>query len=313
MVLDKQPDADLVGLLPVLPDWVQLEVLEHAHHLEEIVMDEGEALALRVGGAERYVYSETLVSRVDIAQVRSNVDGFKDNGRAGISGLLHRVSVKRDDLKRDIGLTIRYATHVYGVAEPLRPTLEADGSVLLIGAPGSGKTTLMRGIIAIKAEKNQKQTCVCDSAGELGGHGTVAHPCLGKARRFHVTQPSDQPFILTQIIQNHSPIDIILDEMGYAKDVAIAEKAARSGTNVIGSVHGRTIEDVLENPVLYPLLGYPDKRTKTRAARPVFKAAVEVVRKGVYVLYPDLAEVVDQLLLGERPEGTPLGLPVEVL
>ena len=299
-------DLDLKPLLGALPPWIQKVVRSHAHHLEEIVMDEDEELSLRVGGSERYLYVPQCVTREDINKVEYKVQGFKDNDRAGFERTLHRVSAKRDERKRLIGLTIRYAKHVYGVAEPLRPYLGADGSMLLIGAPGSGKTTFLRDFVRIKAETNHKQTCVCDSAGEIGGHGKLAHPCIGRARRFHVAQPSDQPRILTNIIQNHSPVDVFLDEMGYSEDVAIAEKAARSGTNVVATVHGRSVHDVLENPTLYPLLGYPDRRSGARLARPTFQMALEVRGKGDYVLYTDLAGAVDALLEGRTPQGVAL-------
>ena len=298
---------DLSVLLLALPPWIQNEVKAHKDVLEEIVMDEDEPLHLRVTSPEKYVYTEQIVTRQDIDKVSYKVGGFKDNGRAGFSGLLHRVSDKRDSQKRLIGLTIRYANHVYGVAEPLRPYLERGVSMLLIGAPGSGKTTLERDMVRISAERYHKQVCVCDSAGEIGGHGKVAHPAIGKARRFHVPQPSDQTRILMGIIQNHSPEEIYLDELGYEDDVAITERAARSGTAVKATVHGRSIHDVLENPTLYPLLGYPDRHLGKRAARPTFEMALEVRGKGEYVLFTDLAEAVDALLRGEDPEGVPLG------
>ena len=223
------------------------------------------------------------------------------------------MSDKRDNQKRLIGLTIRFAKHVYGVAEPLRAHLEKGVSMLLIGAPGSGKTTLERDMVRISAERYHKQVCVCDSAGELGGHGKVAHAAIGKARRFHVPQPSDQTRILMGIIQNHSPEEIYLDELGYEDDVAITERAARSGISIKATVHGESIHDVLENPTLYPLLGYPDRRLGTRAARPVFDMALEVRGKGDYVLFEDLAEAVDALLRGEDPQGVGLAKPTENL
>lgn len=296
---------ELNVLLRALPGKVQKFVRQYAPVLEEIVMDEDEPLHLRVDTPERYVYGE-VVTREDIDYVAAKLGSFSESGRNGFNKLLHRASDKRDARKRLVGITIRYARHVYGVAEPLRPYLETGESMLLIGAPGSGKTTLLRDMIRITAETFHKQTCVCDSAGEIGGHGKVAHPAIGRARRFHVPQPSDQKRVLTSIIQNASPEEIYTDELGYKEEVAIVERAARSGTTVRATVHGRTIHDVLENPVLYPLLGYPDRKRGKRAARPVFQMALEVRGKGDYVVYPDLAEAVDALLRGETPQGIEL-------
>ena len=296
---------ELKVLLRALPGRIQKLVKQYAPVLEEIVMDEDEPLHLRVSTPGRYVYGE-LVSRDDVENVAAKLGSFSESGRTGFNKLLHRASDKRDGRKRLIGITIRYGRHIYGVAEPLRPYLETGESMLLIGAPGSGKTTLVRDMIRITAETYHKQTCVCDSAGEIGGHGKLAHPAIGQARRFHVPQPSDQKRILVGIIQNASPEEVYTDELGYEGEVAIVERAARSGTTVRATVHGRTIHDVLENPVLYPLLGYPDRKLGKRAARPVFRMALEVRGKGDYVVYPDLAGAVDTLLRGETPRGIEL-------
>ena len=159
-------------------------------------------------------------------------------------------------------------------------------------------------MVRLRAEVNRKQTCVCDTSGEIGGHGRQAHPCIGQARRFHVPNPSMQARVLMQIIQNHTPKDIFVDEMGYYEDVEIAERAARSGVKVVGTVHGEVLDNVLENPILAPLLGYPDKETGRRRFRPTFQMALEVVDKGTYRVFPDLAAAVDARLIGEKPPST---------
>jgi stage III sporulation protein AA len=295
------------ALLRIFPAWIQVILEPFETTLEEVVLDVEDPLHLRVNALPKYHKFERDISDRDLQDVARRVGGFKDNGRAGIKGTLHRVSEKRDDYDMLVGLTIRRGQHVDGVAETVAPHLLENGSVIVIGSPGKGKSTLLRDLVRIRAEVNEKQTCVVDTSGEIGGHSRRAHRCIGKARRFHVTNAREQARILTRCIQNHSPKDIIIDEIGYNEDVEIAERAARSGTSVIATVHGEDVLDLMENPMLFPLLGYPDKVNKRRLARPTFKMALEVVGKGKYLLFDDLAKAVDAMLMGETPQGIRLG------
>lgn len=296
---------ELELLLQKLPARIQDAVRPHAEGLEEVLMDLGSQLCVRVG--DTIHYKDHVVTEDDIDYLQSRVTGLKSNGRGSIPGTLHRVSRKADDLERAIGFTLRFGRHVFGVAEPLRSYLDSIGSMMVVGGPGVGKSTLLRDMVRISAEKYGPRVCVADSALEIGGAGQIAHPCIGRARRFHVPSPSMQEKILVEIITNHSPKGLYVDEMGYAKDVAVVEKAARSGIWVVGSVHGENLSDVLENPMLFPLIGSPDRAKGKRLTRPVFKTAVEVVAKGKYIFYSDLAQTVDELLADIKPEGVKLG------
>jgi stage III sporulation protein SpoIIIAA len=295
------------ALLRIFPAWIQETLEPFESTLEEVVLDSEEPLHFRVNEAKKYHATERVVTNHDLTTVARHVGGFKDNGRTGIKGTLHRVSEKRDDYDMLVGLTIRKGKHVSGVAEVIAPYFARQGSMIVIGSPGKGKSTLLRDLVRIRGDINQKQTCVIDTSGEIGGHSRRAHWCIGNARRFHVTNASEQARILTRVIQNHSPVDIIVDEIGYNEDVLIVERAARSGTRVVATVHGETILDIMENPMLDPLLGYPNKLEKRRLARPTFRMALEVVDKGKYLLFDDLGKAVDVMLLGGTPEGIRLG------
>lgn len=81
-----------------------------------------------------------------------------------------------------------------------------QASILLVGEPGVGKTTLLRDI-AYQLSTTfgmGRYVCVIDSNGEITGEGEEPHPSVGKARRFLVGD-RDQAKVMRAVVMNHSP------------------------------------------------------------------------------------------------------------
>jgi stage III sporulation protein SpoIIIAA len=290
----------LEKLLSYFPAWIREIVQEDVEGTEEIAMDLGRPLVVRRRGEQR-LYRD--VSQGDIEYFYSKVGSFRSNGRAGIPGTLHRISVIRDGDDLAIGFTIRFGRAIPGIARPLKEWISGRESTLIIGPPGVGKTTLLRGIVEEKAKTLMARLVIVDTSNEIAGDGAVPHPIIGSARRMMVGDPRKQASIILQAITNHSPETIVVDEIGYHGDVEVLETARRRGVDVVATVHGEDFRDVLENPVLKPLLGYPDLEHGKRLTRPVFRVGIAVLAKGVYKVYPDFQTAVDQALQKEDPEG----------
>ncbi|HLN14781.1 MAG TPA: hypothetical protein VK587_16415, partial [bacterium] len=132
-------------LLAVLPPETRRQIEEQSDldGLLEVVLDLGREPEARFSG--RVVrLSDRFVTREDMLHVTSRVGTFGKDNRAGIERTLHRISAIRNRAGDVIGLTLRVGRAVFGTVDIVRDVIEAGQSVLLLGRPGVGKTTLLR-------------------------------------------------------------------------------------------------------------------------------------------------------------------------
>ncbi len=144
---------DLDVLLAVLPERVRerLEALEQNSDLLEVVLDLGRKPEARFPNREEFL-GDTEVSLDDIQKVISRIGDFGGDNRAGIERTLHRISAIRNRKGQVIGLTCRVGRAVYGTIDIIKDIVLSDKSILLLGRPGVGKTTLLREAARVRGE-----------------------------------------------------------------------------------------------------------------------------------------------------------------
>lgn len=303
---------DLDELLDVLPPRIRELVCQQAdfNELLEIVMDLGRLPEVRFLCRELVLGSEEIRA-ADIDYVLSRVGQFSGDNRAGIERTLHRISAIRNRNGRIIGLTCRVGRAVFGTVNMIQNLVESNRSVLLLGRPGVGKTTMLREIARVLADDLKKRVIVIDTSNEIAGDGDIPHPAIGHARRMQVATPAMQHAVMIEAVENHMPEVIIIDEIGTELEAQAARTIAERGVQLVGTAHGNTLENLIMNPTLSDLIGgiqtvtlgdeeakrrHTQKSILERKAPPTFDIVVEILDYHKVIVHPDVVDAVDAAL-----------------
>jgi stage III sporulation protein SpoIIIAA len=303
---------DLQVLLEVLPGSISKAVTDvnNSDNLLEIILDLGRNPTARFVDKE-IPLTDSEITHVDIDYVVQRISEFDGDNRAGLERTLHRISAIRNRRSHIVGLTCRVGRAVYGTIDIIQDLVESGKSLLILGKPGIGKTTMLREAARTLAEN--KRVVIVDTSNEIGGDGDVPHPAVGKARRMQVSKPSLQHEVMIEAVENHNPEVIVIDEIGRELEAAAARTIAERGVQLIGTAHGRSLENLLLNPTLSDLIGGIESVTlsdeearrrgtqKTvleRRAPPTFDMLVEIQERDRLAIYQDVSEAVDSLVRG---------------
>lgn len=305
-------DKDLDKLLAILPIFIKNRVSSHPQKekIIEIILDLGRRPEARFPNGPEYL-SQKIISWQDIDYITKKISKFSDENRAGIELTLHRISCIRNRQFLITGLTCRIGRAVFGSICLARDLLESGQSILVLGKPGIGKTTIIREMSRVLSDEMNKRVIIIDTSNEIAGDSDIPHSAIGKARRMQVSQTNLQHHIMMEAVENHMPQVIIIDEIGTELEALAARTIAEKGVQLIGTTHGNCLENLIKNPSLVDLIGgiqyvtlsdEEAKRRKTqksileRKTYPAFSIAIEINDQNSWTIYENVQESIDLLL-----------------
>jgi stage III sporulation protein SpoIIIAA len=305
---------DLDKLIENLPFFLHKNLNKKLYQgqLIEILLDLGRRPEARFIHGCEYL-SQKIVSWQDIDFVTKRISKFSEENRAGIDRTLHRISCIRNRQFLINGLTCRVGRVIFGTISVIRDLLESEKSILILGKPGVGKTTIIREISRVLADELEKRVIIIDTSNEIAGDSDIAHSGIGRARRMQVSKTEFQHQIMIEAVENHMPQVIIIDEIGTELEVIAARTIAEKGVQLVGTTHGNCLENLIKNPPLADLIGgiqyvtLSDEEAKRRGTQksilerksyPTFEIIIEINYSNFWTIYENVKTSVDFFLHG---------------
>lgn len=317
--------------LNCFPAHIRQHIVECAqNNVLDVVMDLGRPLCISLnhnnnnyisnenGGINSVVVDECLIQSRDIEFVLRHCDNNNNNSRrCCISQSLHRCCILKNNGNTVVGLTLRVARIITGVAEVISDLISSGKNIIFLGPPASGKTTMLRDVA--RHASRDRRVMLVDQSGEIAGNGIIPHACVGRARKMQQTIQNHRNYVdlMMEAIANHSPQVLIVDEIGSSYDECqhLAQMCHR-GVQFMVTCHARHLSDLVHSPHLQRLLGNVHVVTlsareasdlgvsqKTRLERqeePAFGICVEMGNNSnVWKIHLNVAKSVDAILRGE--------------
>ena len=171
-------------------------------------------------------------------------------------------TVTPEDIRNTLDFISRYSLYAY--EDEIRQgfiTIQGGHRVGIAGKvvspPRCGKTTLLRDLIRLLSDGTQTQpgvtVGVVDERSEIGAcYQGIPQNDLGK--RTDILDCCPKAYGMLMLIRSMSPVVVAVDEIGSREDIEAIEYVINAGCSILATVHGNSIEDIRNKPVLRKLV-----------------------------------------------------------
>lgn len=208
---------------------------------------------------------QTIISKVSNYSIYAINDeikcgyiSVKGGIRIGLTGDVVSENGKVLTIKNISSLNIRIPHQVNGCAYKVAKLLfDETGNALntlILGSPGTGKTTILRDLcLQIYNQRKDLNVLLIDERNEISA-SFEGIPELNVGKSTDITCGGQKDINITNGIRSMSPDIIILDEIGTEQDVKALEYAVNTGVCIVASVHCKNIYELQKKEELSILL-----------------------------------------------------------
>ena len=201
-----------------------------------------EDLLRRICHQSVYAYQQTL------CRGYVTLDGGNRVGVCG-TGLIQGNDVR--NITQPHALVYRKARQISGCAEGLLGAV--DSSLLMIGPPCSGKTTLLRDLVRLLSDRLELRVSLVDERGEVAAvlRGT---PQLNVGKRTDVMTEVPKKQGILMMLRSMNPQWIAVDEITDPEDIKALEQASYCGVKLLATAHASSLSDLYKRPLYKNLM-----------------------------------------------------------
>lgn len=250
-------------LLPgVYREQLTREMLAQA---QELRLCAGQPLLLRTGAEEKMLWPSVRQSQLEelvqiackhsiYAYTETLRQGFvtlEGGHRLGICGFGVSGSTGVQSLKSPSSVLLRIAGAHPGCALALSGMI--TGSTLILGAPCSGKTTLLRDLVRLLSDRHSQRVGLADERGEVSA-AVDGVPQLPVGARTDVLLNIPKAQAAPMLLRTMNPQWIAMDEITAPEDVEAVERCAYCGIKLLATIHADSPEDLCRRPLYRSLM-----------------------------------------------------------